>query len=116
MHCETQLFVSVYVDDYKMAGTKENIKPMWQALRKKSDLDPEVSLHGSVHLGCQQNDVEAPQSLKAEKSELMKAPFDRQHCSIDKSAGSDPLPGTSQSSERGESSCSKALAFDARPC
>ena len=30
---EKQLFLSVYVDDLKMAGKKENIRPMWQGMK-----------------------------------------------------------------------------------
>ena len=36
VHCEKGLFLSVYVDDIKLAGKKQNIDPMWKLLTKKS--------------------------------------------------------------------------------
>ena len=35
---EKGLFLSVYVDDTKMAGKKQNIDPMWNVLVKDIDL------------------------------------------------------------------------------
>ena len=44
-HCEKKLFLSAYVDDYKMAGKKENLGPMWDTLRSHGlELEPAVSL------------------------------------------------------------------------
>ena len=36
VHREKGLFLSVCVDDIKVAGKKQNIKPMWKVLNKKS--------------------------------------------------------------------------------
>ena len=36
MHREKGLFLSVYVDDIKLAGKKQNLDPMWNLLNKKS--------------------------------------------------------------------------------
>ena len=36
MHREIGLFLSVYVDDIKLAGKKQNLDPMWKYLTKKS--------------------------------------------------------------------------------
>ena len=36
VHREKGLFLSVYVDDIKLAGKKQNINPMWKVLNKKS--------------------------------------------------------------------------------
>ena len=38
------LFLSVYVDDIKMAGKKQNINPMWKVLNKEVDLGEPTSL------------------------------------------------------------------------
>ena len=38
VHREEGLFLSVYVDDIKLAGKKQNIHPMWKALNKEVDL------------------------------------------------------------------------------
>ena len=61
-----QLFLSVYVDDYKMAGKKENITPMWEKLRKQGfDIEPPTKFHDSTYLGCQQFNIEPPvQAIK----------------------------------------------------
>ena len=33
------LFLSVYVDDMKLAGKKQNLDPMWKVLNKEVDLE-----------------------------------------------------------------------------
>ena len=38
VHREKGLFFSVYVDDIKLAGKKQNIDPMWNLLNKQVDL------------------------------------------------------------------------------
>ena len=65
------LFISAYVDDYKMAGKKCNIKPMWDQLRKEGlDLEPSVSLKSNVYLGCGQREVKPDLPLIAAKREM----------------------------------------------
>ena len=43
MHREKGLFLSVYVDDIKLAGKKQNIGPMWNVLNKEVDLGEPTS-------------------------------------------------------------------------
>ena len=44
MHREKGLFLSVYLDDIKLAGTKQHINPMWKFLNKGVDLgEPTLS-------------------------------------------------------------------------
>ena len=38
VHREKGLFLSVYVDDIKLAGKKQNLDPMWKQLNKEADL------------------------------------------------------------------------------
>ena len=38
VHRQKRLFLSVYVDDIKLAGKKQNIDPMWKVLNKEIDL------------------------------------------------------------------------------
>ena len=38
VHREKGLFLSVYVDDIKLAGKNQNIDPMWKLLNKEVDL------------------------------------------------------------------------------
>ena len=45
------LFLSVYVDDIKLAGKKQNIDPMWKLLNKEVDLGEPTSFLDHVYLG-----------------------------------------------------------------
>ena len=51
VHREKGLFLSVYVDDRKLAGKKQNIDPMWKVL-KEVDLGEPTSFLDPVHLVC----------------------------------------------------------------
>ena len=52
MHKELQLVLSVYVDDFKMAGLTDNISKGWDLIRSKIRLDPPTKL--ADYLGCGQ--------------------------------------------------------------
>ena len=54
VHREKGLFLSVYVDDIKLAGKKQNINPMWKLLIKEVDLGEPTSFFDHVYLGCTQ--------------------------------------------------------------
>ena len=43
VNLEQELFLSMYVDDIKLAGRKQNIDPMWQILVKDVDLGEPTS-------------------------------------------------------------------------
>ena len=58
VHREKGLFLSVYVDDIKLAGTKQNIDPMWKVLNKEVDLGEPTSFLHHVYLGCTQRQCE----------------------------------------------------------
>ena len=45
VHRGKRLFLSVYVDDFKMAGARSAMQPMWAALGRKLDLEPAVPLN-----------------------------------------------------------------------
>ena len=51
VHREKGLFLSVYVDDIKLAGKKHNIDPMWKVLNKEVDLGEPTSFLDHEHLG-----------------------------------------------------------------
>ena len=70
IHRKEQLFLSVYVDDFKMAGVAKNLKPMWDKLKTKMDLDPPTPLSGGVYLGCGQFDIQTPVDMIREKQEF----------------------------------------------
>ena len=58
MHREKGLFLSVYVDDIKLAGKKQNLDPMWKILNKEVDLGEPTSFLDHVYLGCTQRQCE----------------------------------------------------------
>ena len=58
VHREKGLFLSVYVDDIKLAGKKQNLDPMWQILNKEIDLGEPTSFLHHVYLGCTQRQCE----------------------------------------------------------
>ena len=51
---EKRLVLSVYVDDIKLAGKKQNLDPMWKLLNKEVDLGEPTSFLDHVYLGCTQ--------------------------------------------------------------
>ena len=59
---EQGLFLSVYVDDIKLAGMK-NIDPMWKVLLKEADLGEPTSFLDHVYLGCTQNQFYEPSQV-----------------------------------------------------
>ena len=58
VHREKGLFLSVYVDDIKLAGNKQNLDPMWKLLNKEVDLGEPTSFLDHVYLGCTQRHCE----------------------------------------------------------
>ena len=57
------LFSSVYVDDIKLAGKKQNIDPMWKVLNKEVDLGEPTSFFDQVYLGCTQRQCEISKDI-----------------------------------------------------
>ena len=58
VHREKGLFLSVYVDDIKLAGKKQNLHPMWKVLNNEVDLGEPTSLLDHENLGCTQRQCE----------------------------------------------------------
>ena len=63
VHREKGLFLSVYVDDIKLAGKKHNIDPMWKVLNKEVDLGEPTSFFDHVYLGCTQRQCEVSKDI-----------------------------------------------------
>ena len=63
VHREEGLFLSVYVDDIKLAGMKHNIDPMWKVLNKEVDLGEPTSFLDHVYLGCTQRHFEISKNI-----------------------------------------------------
>ena len=57
------LFLSVYVDDIKLAGKKQNLDPMWKVLNKEVDLGEPTSFLDHVYLGCTQRKCEISKDI-----------------------------------------------------
>ena len=58
VHREKGLFLSVYVDDIKLARKKQNLDPMWKLLNKEVDLGKPTSFLDHVYLGCTQKECQ----------------------------------------------------------
>ena len=57
------LFLSVSVDDKKLAGKKQNIDPMWKILMKDVDLGEPTSYLDNVSLGCTQRECKTSKDI-----------------------------------------------------
>ena len=60
---EKGLFLSVYVDDIKLAGKKQNINPTWKILMKDVDLGEPTSFLDHVYLGCTQRECQISKDI-----------------------------------------------------
>ena len=58
VHREKGLFLSVYVDDMKLAAKKQNIDPTRKVFNKEVDLGESTSFLDHVYLGCTQRQCE----------------------------------------------------------
>ena len=63
VHRGKGLFLSVYVDDIKLAGKKQNIDPMWKLLNKEVDLGEPTSFLDHVYLGCTQRQCQISKNI-----------------------------------------------------
>ena len=63
VHRQEGLFLSVYVDDIKLAGKKQNTDPMWKVLNKDVDLGEPTSFLDHVYLGCTQRQCEISKDI-----------------------------------------------------
>ena len=62
-HREKGLFSSVFVDDIKLAGKKQNIDPLWKVLNKEVDLGEPTSCFDHENLGCTQRQCEISKDI-----------------------------------------------------
>ena len=63
VHRVKGLFLSVCVDDIKLAGKKQNIDPMWKVRSKEVDLGEPTSFFDHVYLGCTQRRCEISKDI-----------------------------------------------------
>ena len=57
------LFLSVYVDEIKMARKKQNLDPTWKILMKDVDLGEPTSFLDQVNLGCTQRECKTSKDI-----------------------------------------------------
>ena len=57
------LFLSVYVDDRKLAGQRQNTNPTWKILMKDVDLGEPTSFLDHVYLGCTQRECQISKDI-----------------------------------------------------
>ena len=67
VHKDQGLFLSVYVDDFKMVGRSSNMEAMWKKIGKLLTLEPETDLFNNVYLGCNQTEEPADHKYVHEK-------------------------------------------------
>ena len=63
VHREKGLVLSVYVDDIKLAGKKQNINPMWKILNEEVDLGEPTSFLDHGNLGCTQRQCQISKDI-----------------------------------------------------
>ena len=63
VHRQKGLFLSVSVDDIKLAGKKQNLDPMWKVLNKEVDLGEPTSFLDHVYLWCTQRQCEISKDI-----------------------------------------------------
>ncbi len=69
-HKRKQLFLSVYVDDFKCSGNADSLKGIWKLLNKHMELEDPISIHKNVYLGCEQSNVDIPQAMIKDKKDF----------------------------------------------
>ena len=63
VHRKLRLFLSVYVDDIKMAGKKQNMAPMWKKLMKNVGLDEPTSFLEHENVGGTQRECKPKETI-----------------------------------------------------
>ena len=65
------LFLSVYVDDIKLAGKNQNFDPMWKTPMKEVDMGEPTSFLDHVYLGCTQTRMRNEQRYRGQLQEYV---------------------------------------------
>ena len=63
VHRKQKLFLSVFVDDIKLAGKKQKLALMWKKLIKNVDLEEPTSFLDHVNLGCNQRECKPNEKI-----------------------------------------------------
>ena len=68
-----ELFLSVYVDDVKVAGKTENMEPTWNVLMEDVDLGEPTSFLDYVYLGCTQRECQISNEIVANNRDMFES-------------------------------------------
>ena len=68
-----RVFLSVYVDDIKLAGKKQNLAPMWRKLMKKRGLGEPTSFLDHVYLGCTRRECKPNEAIKEQYTRMFES-------------------------------------------
>ena len=68
-----KLFLSVYVDDIKMSGKKQNMAHKWEKLMKNVDLHEPTSFLDHVYLGCTQRECKPNEIIIEQYKEMFES-------------------------------------------
>ena len=63
VHRQKGFFLSVYVEDIKLVGKKQNLHPMWKVLNKEVDLEEPTSFLDHVNLECTQRQCDISKDI-----------------------------------------------------
>ena len=67
------LFLSVYVDDIKLAGKTENTEPSWKSLMEDVDLGEPTSFLDHVYLGFTQRECQISKDIVANYRDMFES-------------------------------------------
>ena len=71
VHKAKQLFLSVYVDDFHLAGKETHLRDMWKLMGDEGIvLEDPCDFNNNVYLGCRQQDIPLPEDLVKAKREF----------------------------------------------
>ena len=70
VHRKQKLFLSVYVDDFRMAGMKSNMHAMWKQLQGSLELEDAVDSVKNAYVGCNQADTKLEDQIVREKNDM----------------------------------------------
>ena len=66
-------FLSVHVDDIKLAGKRENTEPTWKILMEDVDLGEPTSFLDHVYLGCTQKECQISKDIVANYRDMFES-------------------------------------------
>ena len=72
-HRKQMLFLSVHVDDIKMAGKKQNLAPVCKNSMKNVDIEEPTSFLDHVYLGCTQRECKPIEKIIGQYNKMFES-------------------------------------------